>query len=247
MIILDEPVHGLDPDGVRWIRGLLKSLAAEGRAVLVYSHLISEIPVTADHLRHLEARRLEIITAARRLFGESGFARTTMADVVAASGLSNGAVSHYFPSKVELVVAGSAGHDGTVNAVAPKETAVRLLNRLIDCVNPDVARDHARLAAQIRGEASLVPRLAGVVRETHVGLQEQFELVTLAELLAGHPGDARRLPAAIPEPGFGVDFDEKAASRFPPVKFRFDRWAAGVRRPDGSLEPRDRGHGSAAS
>jgi mannonate dehydratase len=40
-----------------------------------------------------------------------------------------------------------------------------------------------------------------------------------------------------PEPGFGVDFDEKAASRFPPVKFRFDRWAAGVRRPDGSLEP----------
>jgi mannonate dehydratase len=40
-----------------------------------------------------------------------------------------------------------------------------------------------------------------------------------------------------PEPGFGVDLDEKAASRFPPVKFRFDRWAAGVRRPDGSLAP----------
>jgi mannonate dehydratase len=41
-----------------------------------------------------------------------------------------------------------------------------------------------------------------------------------------------------PEPGFGVDFDEKAASRFPPVKLRFDRWAAGVRRHDGSLEPK---------
>jgi mannonate dehydratase len=40
-----------------------------------------------------------------------------------------------------------------------------------------------------------------------------------------------------PEPGFGVDLDEKAASRFPPVKFRFDRWVAGVRRLDGSLEP----------
>ena len=39
------------------------------------------------------------------------------------------------------------------------------------------------------------------------------------------------------EPGFGVNFDKKAASRLPPVKFRFDRWAAGVRRPDGSLEP----------
>ena len=39
-----------------------------------------------------------------------------------------------------------------------------------------------------------------------------------------------------PEPGFGVDLDEKAASRFPLVKFRHDRWAAGVRRPDGGLE-----------
>jgi TetR/AcrR family transcriptional regulator, transcriptional repressor of aconitase len=112
--------------------------------------------------------------AARRLFGERGFARTTTADVVAASGLSNGAVYHYFPSKVELVVAVSAGHDGTVDGVAPKEPAVRLMNRLIDYVNPDIAHDHARLAAQIWGEASVVPRLAAVVRETHVGLQEQF-------------------------------------------------------------------------
>ena len=39
------------------------------------------------------------------------------------------------------------------------------------------------------------------------------------------------------EPGFGVDLNEKAASRFPPAKFRHDRWAAGVRRPDGALEP----------
>jgi ABC-2 type transport system ATP-binding protein len=49
-LILDEPVNGLDPEGVRWIRGLLRSLAAEGRAVLVSSHLMSELEDTADHV-----------------------------------------------------------------------------------------------------------------------------------------------------------------------------------------------------
>ena len=50
VVILDEPVNGLDPDGVLWIRTLLKELAAEGRTVLVSSHLMSEMAVTADHL-----------------------------------------------------------------------------------------------------------------------------------------------------------------------------------------------------
>ncbi len=49
-VILDEPVNGLDPEGVLWIRNLLKSLAVEGRTVLVSSHLMSEMAVTADHL-----------------------------------------------------------------------------------------------------------------------------------------------------------------------------------------------------
>ncbi len=48
--ILDEPVNGLDPEGVLWIRNLLKSLAAEGRTVLVSSHLMSEMALTATHL-----------------------------------------------------------------------------------------------------------------------------------------------------------------------------------------------------
>jgi ABC-2 type transport system ATP-binding protein len=50
IVILDEPVNGLDPEGVRWIRNLMKSLAAEGRTVLVSSHLISEVAQTADDL-----------------------------------------------------------------------------------------------------------------------------------------------------------------------------------------------------
>jgi ABC-2 type transport system ATP-binding protein len=49
-LVLDEPVNGLDPEGIHWIRGLLRGLAAEGRTVLVSSHLMSEMALTADHL-----------------------------------------------------------------------------------------------------------------------------------------------------------------------------------------------------
>ncbi|MGI5139224.1 MULTISPECIES: ABC transporter ATP-binding protein [unclassified Streptomyces] len=50
VLILDEPVNGLDPEGVLWIRNLMKSLAGEGRTVFVSSHLMNEMAVTADHL-----------------------------------------------------------------------------------------------------------------------------------------------------------------------------------------------------
>ncbi|MFF2548185.1 ATP-binding cassette domain-containing protein [Kitasatospora sp. NPDC058063] len=50
VLLLDEPVNGLDPEGVRWIRTLLRGLAAEGRTVLVSSHLMSEMAITAEHL-----------------------------------------------------------------------------------------------------------------------------------------------------------------------------------------------------
>jgi len=49
-VMLDEPVNGLDPEGVHWIRNLLRQLAAEGRTVFVSSHLMSEMALTADHL-----------------------------------------------------------------------------------------------------------------------------------------------------------------------------------------------------
>ncbi|HEV2638365.1 MAG TPA: ATP-binding cassette domain-containing protein [Actinocrinis sp.] len=50
ILLLDEPVNGLDPEGILWIRNLLKELAGEGRTILVSSHLMNEMAVTADHL-----------------------------------------------------------------------------------------------------------------------------------------------------------------------------------------------------
>lgn len=50
VLILDEPVNGLDPEGIRWIRGMMRGLAAEGRTVFVSSHLMTEAAQTVDHL-----------------------------------------------------------------------------------------------------------------------------------------------------------------------------------------------------
>jgi ABC-2 type transport system ATP-binding protein len=49
-LLLDEPFNGMDPEGIVWMRGFLRALAAQGRAVLVSSHLMSELQDTADHL-----------------------------------------------------------------------------------------------------------------------------------------------------------------------------------------------------
>jgi ABC-2 type transport system ATP-binding protein len=58
VLLLDEPINGLDPDGVRWVRELLRGLAADGRTVFVSSHLMGEMAVTADHLVVIGAGRL---------------------------------------------------------------------------------------------------------------------------------------------------------------------------------------------
>jgi ABC-2 type transport system ATP-binding protein len=58
VLIFDEPVNGLDPDGIHWVRTLMRTLAAEGRTVLVSSHLMSEMALTADHLLVIGKGRL---------------------------------------------------------------------------------------------------------------------------------------------------------------------------------------------
>jgi ABC-2 type transport system ATP-binding protein len=67
-LILDEPVNGLDPEGVLWIRNLLKGLAAQGRTVFVSSHLISEMAVTAEQV---------IIVGRGRLIADTSVAEIT--------------------------------------------------------------------------------------------------------------------------------------------------------------------------
>jgi len=67
VLLLDEPVNGLDPAGIHWIRDLLKSLAAEGRVIFVSSHLISEVALMADHLVVIGQGRLLADTSVAEL------------------------------------------------------------------------------------------------------------------------------------------------------------------------------------
>ena len=71
ILMFDEPVNGLDPEGIRWIRGFFKELAAEGRTVLVSSHLMSEMAQTADHLIIIGRGKLIADTPADQLIESS--------------------------------------------------------------------------------------------------------------------------------------------------------------------------------
>ncbi|MEO6086271.1 MAG: ATP-binding cassette domain-containing protein [Umezawaea sp.] len=67
VLLFDEPVNGLDPEGIRWIRDLMRGLAAEGRTVLVSSHLMSEMALTADRVVVIGRGRLILETSVREL------------------------------------------------------------------------------------------------------------------------------------------------------------------------------------
>jgi ABC-2 type transport system ATP-binding protein len=99
ILILDEPVNGLDPEGIRWIRDLLKAQAAEGRTVFVSSHLMSEMALTAEHV---------IVVGRGKLMADM-----PMAELIARA--STNVVTVRAPQAAELA-AGLAGPDVVVSS-----------------------------------------------------------------------------------------------------------------------------------
>jgi ABC-2 type transport system ATP-binding protein len=100
-VVLDEPANGLDPEGILWIRNLLKGLAADGRTVFLSSHLMAEIAQTAEHL---------IVVGRGRLIAD-----TTVADILARAS-EDAAVRVRSPQATELRDA-LAGHGVTVTSL----------------------------------------------------------------------------------------------------------------------------------
>ncbi len=102
VLMFDEPVNGLDPEGIVWIRGLLKSLAAEGRVVFISSHLMSELEGTADHLIVLARGRVIADTDVTTLLAAANgsrvdvrtFRRTEAMTALANAGATVAAVDH---------------------------------------------------------------------------------------------------------------------------------------------------------
>ncbi|MFJ8668858.1 ABC transporter ATP-binding protein [Streptomyces sp. NPDC093600] len=97
-LILDEPVNGLDPDGVRWMRQLVRAQADQGRTVFLSSHLMSEMQLTADHL---------VIIGRGRLLAD-----TSMADFLAGSSLASVRVRVPEPEELSLLVSRLAAVGG---------------------------------------------------------------------------------------------------------------------------------------
>jgi ABC-2 type transport system ATP-binding protein len=100
-LLLDEPVNGLDAEGISWIRGLLRGFAAEGRAVLLSSHLMSELEGTADHL---------VVIGRGRLIAD-----TTVAELVARASQERVEVRTAHKAEAMTALAGTRG--ATVAAV----------------------------------------------------------------------------------------------------------------------------------
>ncbi|MEV5840713.1 ATP-binding cassette domain-containing protein [Streptomyces sp. NPDC051985] len=102
-VMLDEPVNGLDPEGVLWIRNLLTSLAEEGRTVFVSSHLMSEMALVADHL---------IVVGRGRLLAD-----TTVGDPVREAGGDTVQVATQDPARLRDVLAGpEVGIEGRIGS-----------------------------------------------------------------------------------------------------------------------------------
>jgi len=95
ILMFDEPVNGLDPEGILWIRTLMRSLAAEGRTVLVSSHLMSEMANTADHLIVIGRGKLiadcGMADFLARSSGQAVLVRTTQPDALASAVTAAGA------------------------------------------------------------------------------------------------------------------------------------------------------------
>ena len=120
VLLFDEPVNGLDPEGIVWIRGLLRSLAAEGRAVLVSSHLMAELEGSADHLVVIGRGRLIADTTVRELLAAAS------ADRVVLRTPDRARVMTVFANAGAVVAA--TDHDQVTVTGLTSEGAIKLLN-----------------------------------------------------------------------------------------------------------------------
>ncbi|WP_370368478.1 ATP-binding cassette domain-containing protein [Catenulispora sp. GP43] len=127
VLMLDEPVNGLDPEGVHWMRGLLKELAGEGRTVFVSSHLLTEMALTADHL---------VVIGRGRLVAEAG-----TADFVAANSRTDVLVRASDPAALAAALHAAAGPD-TPAGITTEPDGALVITGLTGAAIGDVAAAH---------------------------------------------------------------------------------------------------------
>lgn len=145
-LVLDEPVNGLDPEGVLWVRTLLRGLAAEGRTVFLSSHLMSEMALTADHLVIIGRGRLvadapisEILARAQ---ASTVRVRTPMASELAAALRGRPGVEITRVAEAVFEVTGS-----TAEEIAEASAAARVVVHELTPVHTSLEEAYMRLTA----------------------------------------------------------------------------------------------------
>jgi ABC-2 type transport system ATP-binding protein len=145
-VMLDEPVNGLDPEGIQWMRNMLKRLAGEGRTVFVSSHLMSEMALTADHL---------IVIGRGRLIAD-----TDVNEFI--SGASKRAVLVRTPQATELEEA-LAGPGVTISVVEPG--ALEVMGMTAEQIGDTAADRGLRLHELTPQQASLEEAFMELTRD----------------------------------------------------------------------------------
>jgi len=154
ILMFDEPVNGLDPEGILWIRNLMKALAAEGRTIFVSSHLMSEMENTADHLLVIGRGKL--------------IADCTVAEFIARNSVQTVRVrTPQREALVQLVTeAGGSVLDGADGVIVVQGLSV---DRIGDLAFENVIRLHELAPAQASLEAAFMELTASSV-EFHAGM-----------------------------------------------------------------------------
>jgi ABC-2 type transport system ATP-binding protein len=160
ILMFDEPVNGLDPEGILWIRNLMKGLAAEGRTVFVSSHLMSEMEHTADHLLVIGRGRL--------------IADCTVAEFIAANSRKSVRVRTPQPGALSRVVAAAGG---TVHEDGDGLMVVRGLDvsQVGDLAFENSVRLHELAPAQASLEQAFMELTASSV-QFHAGVPRERDL-----------------------------------------------------------------------
>jgi ABC-2 type transport system ATP-binding protein len=140
ILLLDEPVNGLDPEGIIWVRNLLKALAAEGRTVFVSSHLMAEMALTADHL---------VVIGRGRLIAD-----TSVADFVASASSGRVRVSSPQSQRLHQLIAEKASEVSAIVPGVDGESPTFTVSGLARSAIGDLAVQHGIAVHELTSEAA---------------------------------------------------------------------------------------------
>lgn len=227
VLVLDEPTNGLDPEGIKWIRGFLRQLAREGRTVFVSSHLLAEVQQTVDALLIIASGRLVFQGGLDELADPSE--QATVVDSADRAALAAALTEAGIPFEVlrsgltvrgiEPVSVGLAAAAAGVPLSSLGKRGPALEEIFLDLVNG------TRVHASAAGAGDVIPAIesaavavvpgAGAVAESEAGADaEAIDEVVSPETEAEPAADAEVVPAD-PEPGAGAEAEPEVVEQEP--------------------------------